>query len=187
MALSGGNKLLAAVPVIFALTLIMVSHQTYRESLNDLGFRLDNFLSTCRLLLLPTILVVVGVLIVGWMLRGDQPAASLFRSRLLFVPFWALFQQWVLQGYVNRRAQVAFGSGWPSVTAVGILFSLVHFPNLVLCFLTLIGGLIWAYVYQRKPNLFALAISHAVASTAVAVSVPLSVINGLRVGFKYFG
>ena len=186
-ALSGGNKLLMALPVAFALGLIMVSHFTYGESLRELGFRLDNFLPACRALLLPTILVVVGILIAGWALRGEQPAASLLRPRFAFVPLWALFQQYALQGYINRRAQVALGQGWLSVMLVGILFSLVHFPNLILCFLTLLGGLIWAFVYQRHPNLFALAISHTMASIAVAMAIPLPYINGLRVGFKYFG
>ena len=186
-ALSGGSKVLMAIPVGFALALMLVSHVSYGETLKDLGFRLDNFLPACRLLLLPTVVVIAGILLTGWFLRGGMPAVSLLRPRLTLVPLWALFQQYALQGYLNRRAQIVLGPGWTSVALVGILFSLVHFPNLFLCFLTLLGGLIWAFAYQRQPNLFALAISHTVASISIAVAIPLPYINGLRVGFKYFG
>jgi membrane protease YdiL (CAAX protease family) len=56
-----------------------------------------------------------------------------------------------------------------------------------LAFATFIGGFIWAYVYQRAPNLPALALSHALMSMLLACSLPPSVINSLRVGIKYFG
>jgi membrane protease YdiL (CAAX protease family) len=98
-----------------------------------------------------------------------------------------LFQQYALQGYINRRAQIIFGTGWASASVVGLLFAVIHLPNPVLFALTLAGGTIWAFIYQRTPNLFALALSHAVVSVTVALLFPPEWINSLRVGFKYFG
>jgi len=105
----------------------------------------------------------------------------------LVVPAWALFQQYALQGYINRRAQMALGKGGGSILLVASVFAIFHLPNPVLAAVTLVGGLIWAAIYQREANLFALAASHTVASISLAMALPLNVINGLRVGFKYFG
>lgn len=182
----GRNKLVMAIPVTLAMAFMLYSHRERGEGLRDIGLRTDNFLVSCRLLLLPTVLVVFLIFAFGWFTNHGHFVAP-WRWRFVALPLWALFQQYVLNGFINRRAQLAVGAGAKSIALVAIAFSLLHLPGPLLALLTLVAGASWGFVYQRAPNLYALALSHSAVSLTLAMTISPYWLNGLRVGFKYFG
>lgn len=190
---AGNEKLIGAIPVLLAFGLIFYSQRLRHETARMLGWRLDNFLEAARLLALPMILTTVLLLVVGWFLTGlhNGLLTRSGRRSLWLLPFWGilwgLLQQYVLQSFINRRAQLALGRGWRSVLLVAALFALLHFPNPWLSVATFIGGVIWARVYQRAPNLLALGLSHSLMTIVLIWTLPPWVLRGLRVGFNYFG
>jgi membrane protease YdiL (CAAX protease family) len=183
---AGNNKVVWAIPIAAAFVLMMASHRAYGETAREVGWRFDNLLEALRLLLLPTLCAVILILLLGWLLGSLRLEWSQLRPRFLWLPAWGLLQQYVMQGFVNRRAQIIWGRGWPSILLVGIVFALLHLPNLWLSLATFTGGLILAYVYQRAPNLLALALAHGLVSLLMVSTLPTTALHSMRVGFKYF-
>jgi membrane protease YdiL (CAAX protease family) len=191
LAVAGDSRLLLSVPVAVVLAFMLVSYRLRGESARDVGWRLDNFWAAARLLLVLFGPPAALLLLFGW-LTGSL---SLLRwgggQSILGAPalgvLWGLLQQYALQGFINRRAQMVWGRGWKSVLVVALVFAALHLPNPWLTLATFVGGLLWAYAYQRVPNLLALGLSHGLLTWALIASVPPSWLNNLRVGFKYFG
>lgn len=184
---AGSSKLIGAVPVCLAFALMWLSHRARGETAREIGWRLDNFSQAARLMALPMLCAAALIIVIGWMMRSLRFEWPLFWPRLLWLPVWGLMQEYVMQGYINRRAQAIFGKGWPSVLLVASLFALYHLPNPWLTLATFLGGLLWAFVYQRAANLFAIGLSHGLMALLLASELPTEALNSLRVGFKYFG
>jgi membrane protease YdiL (CAAX protease family) len=189
--LAGRGRLLLLIPVTTAVALMLLSHRVRGESAREIGWRLDNFTEAARLLLPPMLAVSALLVGLGWYAGTLDLGRWEGGQSILGVPglslVWGVLQQYALQGFINRRAQVALGRGSLSVLLVGLLFALFHMPNLWLAFATLAGGLLWAYVYQRAPNLLAVGLSHSLMTWVMISSVPAGALHNLRVGFKYFG
>lgn len=193
LALAGANRFLVSIPVILALVLILYSQRLRKETARDLGWRTDNFWSAIRLLIWPTILGMILLALVGKLWFGTTFDFRRARAGWLLLGFsiwgfaWGLLQQFVLQSFINRRAQLIWGKGVRSILLVASIFALLHLPNPLLTIATFLGGLIWATVYQRAPNLYALAISHAFMTWVLISTLPGGALQSLRVGYKYFG
>lgn len=187
----GFNKAFSAVPVTLAVLQIVISHIVRNESPREIGFRLDNLPRALYLLAVPLAVIAIIWLIISWnfvtvdflrWFRNRNPALQLSFSFL-----WALTQQYVLQGYLNRRAMIVLGRGWASVLLIAAVFALLHLPNPWITLITFVAGTIWATVYQRTPNLFALAITHSVMTWFIVSTLPAWMLGHLRVGLGYFG
>jgi len=190
-AAAGRTKLIVLVPAALAFVLAIASHVLHSEGLRDLGFRFDNFLTALKLLALP--MIAVAILCAGLgLFFGTRPDPFRWHperqlaGQLALGFLWGLVQQYALQSFINRRAQVIWHQGARSVLLTAFIFAVLHFPNPWLMVVTFIGGLVWCAVYQRAPNLFALALSHAVMTWVLVSTLPLSTLNHLRIGFNYF-
>jgi membrane protease YdiL (CAAX protease family) len=185
------TRWLLLVPIILALSFIILSHRIRRETARELGWRTDNFLEALKLLALPMMGAALVMVVIGWLTGSLRVALPEKRANLLWLPFaglaWGLVQQYVLQAFFNRRAQMVWGSGWVSISIVAFIFALIHLPNWWLAVATFVGGVVWAAVYQRAPNLLALGLSHGLMTWVLISCVPQSALQSLRVGFKYFG
>ena len=190
LPLAGRNLYIGAVPVALVFALIIYSHHVRGETWRDLGWRIDNFAEAARLLLLPTIIATVFLFIAGWFLRSSGIGTTRARSWSVWLPLfgvmWGLLQQYALQSFVNRRAQEVWGRGTASVLVTASVFGFLHLPNLWLTLATFIIGYVWAFVYQRTPNLLALAITHSLLTFILIWNIPDVLLGGLRVGYNYF-
>lgn len=190
-ALVGDSKLWLTVPVVMVLAFMLFSHRVRGETARDVGWRFDNFAEASRLLLLLFSVPALLLLLFGWFGGNLDLARWRGSQTILGTPvlglLWGLLQQYALQGFINRRAQIVWGRGWVSVTVTALVFGALHLPNPYLTVATLGGGFLWAYVYQRAPNLFALGFSHGLLTWVLIASVPPDALHNLRVGFKFFG
>lgn len=180
------QRWLEALPGALALLLMINSHRLRGESFAQLGFATQHFGRAVKLLSAPMMLVMALLLLIGY-IGNSLNFGRRFWLSLLVLPLWGLTQQYILQAFIYRRIKAIFGVERTSLAIVAAagLFALVHAPNVPLMLLTLIGGLVWTWVYERAPNLYALGLSHALMSAIAMSSLPAWFLQSMSIGYKY--
>jgi membrane protease YdiL (CAAX protease family) len=190
-----GNRWLESLPGLLALLLMINSHRLRGETPGQMGFTLRHFWRACWLLLLPMIITALIVALIGAAL-GSLHFNSYFAPSLVGRAAWGLIQQYVLQAFIYRRMRSALvieseaetqraRQTRRAIILTALLFAIVHAPNLPLMTLTFVSALLWTWVYERAPNLFALALSHGLLSAVTAMSLPDWMLRGMVVGLRH--
>ena len=185
-----------APPAIGAFLLIAYSIHLRGESLRELGFSRRYFRKACKYLALPTGAACFILLLVGYLTHSFRRSTH-FETNLIVVPIWGVAQQFVLQGIIYRRLRQVLlpassddaNSQKHSNVAIFLTacaFGFVHLPNPALTMLTFIATLLWSWVYERAPNLWALGLSHGILSLLVMHAIPSWLLQSMSVGYKHF-
>ncbi len=167
------------------LAIVLASHAVRGESPSALGLRSEGFVECARRFAIPVFLVAVIGTTLGFAFDTVRHVA-VWRVAGVLVGycFWALFQQYLLNGYFVNRLRASFDTRYQFLVApmAGAMFAAAHLPNPLLMVVTLIGGAIAAVAYQRHRNLFFLALAHALIGTMLWLVVPDALSHNLRVG-----
>jgi membrane protease YdiL (CAAX protease family) len=161
----------------------IASHALRRESLADIGLRFDNLresLAEALVMITPTVLVVYFFGVAMGETRHMSPPNMVISVAGLFP--WALFQQYGLVAVFSRRLRLI--SDKPFVTDVGCatIFALLHLPNPLLMSATFGAGYCVSVLFRRSPNLFALALAHALVSSTIHHALPDAITLSMSVG-----
>lgn len=179
--LLGSPRLTALAALAAVLALCAWSH---RRQGSSWGFRAEALGPAARraaMLTLPAVALILG----AGMGLGSLHTPGHLAPRFAVLVLWALLQQFILQTVILREAKSALPRQAALLTAAG-LFALVHLPNPLLTPVTFVAALGWCWVYDRYPHLLPIALSHAVASLALAAAFDPAVTGGMRVGYGYF-
>ncbi len=187
---------ITAIPGLLAAALMLNSHRVRGESFRGIGLSICNLAKASRLLAAPTLAICLVIAVTG-LITDSFHRTSHFQINLVVLPIWAMIQQYVLQAFIFRRMRWLLvkqsastkertqQTQW-AILATALIFSLTHLPNLMLMALTFLGAILWAWVYERAPNLFALGLSHAIISLMLMTSMPPWFLPSMSVGYKHF-
>jgi len=169
------------------LAFTVLSSRRHGDTRADLGIRLDTFrraLAEAAVVFSPALLLTLAIgLYFG---SGSHVTTRHITLSLLGGYPWALFQQYGLQCVIGRRLRVLIPQAAAHDAVCAAIFAVLHLPNPFLTVVTFGAGYCFCALFRRCPNLFVLALAHAVASTVLYHALPAATTHLMRVGPGYY-
>lgn len=132
------------------------------------GFRKEGFSQTLIFLLPFIVMVIAASLILGEVNTSVNILNWRFIPVLFLYPLWGLFQQYIMlvliAGNLTGLEKVSL-KRYQVILVTSLLFSLIHYPSLILMAFTFVMELIFLLAWFRWRNLLALGLSHGVIAT----------------------
>jgi len=173
------------IPLLAA---VLFSHWVHHDTPKEMGLTGHEFWPCARLCLPVLAAVVLPAVVYG--LWNHSSAARLESAHVWLslggYLLWCSFQQYLTQSYFHRRLMKIIRTPHLSSLVIATMFAGAHIPNPVLMAATFAGGLVFAEIFIRCPNIWPLAFVQAVAGFLIGVLSPSWIIHSMRVGPGYF-
>ena len=155
-----------------------------RRGAGDLGLTGRHFAPAARWLAIPTAVMVAAPIVTAIFVGTDfelGPAATSVAG----YPLYALVQLLVFQVFLVPRLG-RLSNSKPAVIAVAsAIFALAHWPNVLVMAVCGAAAVVWTWVYLARPNVYAIALSMALAATSFTHALPDELTHHVRVGPMY--
>jgi hypothetical protein len=170
------------------LAVIVASHFFHHDSIRWLGLTGSDFVRSGRAIFPLAAIAYTPLILFGFIAHRPIPPVSAGRglAALGAYALWCAFQQYLTQSYFHRRLMRISRTPWLNSILVGLLFGSAHIPNPILMPATFLGGVVFAEVFRRYPNIWPLAIVQAVGGILIGWISPPALIHNMRVGPGYF-
>lgn len=160
--------------LLLVLSSLLIYGIIHRESWShaDLGLRLDNLKKSLPLYTLFTLLGVLLFFLIAefFHIKHIESIKDILIKLVYFIPI-SFFQEFAYRAFLMPRLSSVFRSNFLIILLNAFLFTLLHiiYKDLVLIIpISFIGGLYFAWIYKKYPNLLLISISHAILNiTAV--------------------
>jgi len=152
-----------------------------RGNFSEWGLTRRNFAPAARLLAVPTAIMIAAPVIAA-VFVGTDCELSRTLVALAGYPFYAFAQLLVFEVFLVRRLRELTDSRTSVVLVAAGVFALLHWPNGLLMVNCGAAAVVWTWVYLKRPNVYALALSFGLAATAFANALPRDLTQNLRTG-----
>jgi Type II CAAX prenyl endopeptidase Rce1-like len=174
-----GAKTRCAVVLPIAFTLLLWYRQS--QTIESLGLRLSTFTLSLQRWSVLWIVTAALFVMLGWNTLFNLKAV--WRGGLYLV--WCVLQQLVYQSVVYSVLRKYMKSSWAAITS-GVVFSLLHAPNLVLMLGTLVWGTLSSMLFEDCRTVLSLALLQVMLSSMLMWLTPVQLHHRFRVGPSYY-
>jgi membrane protease YdiL (CAAX protease family) len=169
---------IASIIILWVLIILFKDRKCGEES----GFTRSNFLPAIKQLLFPTLIVISISLI--WFFSNTETSFNVtrFLTSLITYPVYAFFQLLVFLEIPHKRLRQLTSSNVKIVFVIASLFALIHWPNYCVTIVTFLLMLIWASIYTKYRNIWAISLAFGISATFGLQLLPYEISHNGKVG-----
>lgn len=111
--------------------------------------------------------------------RGSGYSDNSVGNMLMVIVAFPVLEEFWFRGVMYTPMRKEFGK-WPAIIFLAVIFAAMHYPGIKVPLNQLFGGLVFAWVYEKRRTLAAPVLLHMAGNGSLALITHLATVWGLR-------